>query len=207
MHLIAGSDHLFNWNILWLPKNFLFYLVLNHFYSVSRKLFPFSNDQSIYYIENWHRKLLRTKLILNILNSILFSHLQIIFLPMLIFKIDTVSPCFKFLKSCWSHATSGNHWIHQKRVLAIWNVHVYVHIVDHSRVRVGKNFLMSRLSLINDSINYEWLNLSKDTYKIKCKENILSWNAVFKLNWIQITMKCKWIFLKSKFYLQWNKFS
>ena len=50
----------------------------------------------------------------------------------------------------------------------------YVHIVDHSRVRVGKNNLMNRLSLINDSINYEWLNLSKDTYKIKCKEKILS---------------------------------
>ena len=41
----------------------------------------------------------------------------------------------------------------------------YVHIVDHSRVRVGKNILMNRLSLINSSINYEWLNLSKDTYK------------------------------------------
>ena len=50
----------------------------------------------------------------------------------------------------------------------------YVHIVDHSRVRVGKNLLMNRLSLINDSINYDWLNLSKDTYKIKCKEKFLS---------------------------------
>ena len=50
----------------------------------------------------------------------------------------------------------------------------YVHIVDHSRVRVGKDLLMNRLSLINDSINYDWLNLSKDTYKIKCKEKFLS---------------------------------
>ena len=50
----------------------------------------------------------------------------------------------------------------------------YVHIVDHSRVRVGKNLLMNRLSLINDSINYDWLTLSKDTYKIKCKEKLLS---------------------------------
>ena len=75
----------------------------------------------------------------------------------------------------------------------------YVHIVDHSRVRVGKNLLMNRLSLINDSINYERLNLLKDTYKIKCKEKFLSWNAVLKLNWILITMECGWIFLKSKF--------
>ena len=50
----------------------------------------------------------------------------------------------------------------------------YVHIVDHSRVRVGKNLLMNRLSLINDSINYEWLNLSKGTYRIKCKDKFLS---------------------------------
>lgn len=153
MHLIAGSDHLFNWNILWLPKNFLFYLVLNHFYSVSRKFFPFSNDQSIYYIENWHRKLLRTKLILNILNSILFSHLQIIFLPMLIFKIDTVSPCFKFLKSCWSHATSGNHWIHQKRVLAIWNVHVYVHIVVSNCCFVSYRLIFTNIFVLDSLLH------------------------------------------------------
>ena len=57
---------------------------------------------------------------------------------------------------------------------------------------VNQHILMNRLSLINDSINYEWLNLSKDTYKIKCKEKNLSWNAVFKLNWILITMTCKW---------------
>ena len=50
----------------------------------------------------------------------------------------------------------------------------YAHIVDHSRVGVGKNLLMNKLSLINDSINYEWLHPSKDTYNIKCKEKVLS---------------------------------
>ena len=68
----------------------------------------------------------------------------------------------------------NTHWIDLNVQQNFNGRNDYVHIVDHSRVRVGKNILMNRLSLINDSINYEWLNLSKDTYKIKFKEKILS---------------------------------
>ena len=87
----------------------------------------------------------------------------------------------------------------------------YVHIVDHSRVRVWKNLLMNRPSLINDSINYERLNLSKDTYKIKCKEKLLSWLTIELKQWHTndhflnanyFTMK--WIFLLKKTQLNNN---
>ena len=50
-----------------------------------------------------------------------------------------------------------------------------VQIIDISRMRVGKNILTNRLSVINNKIDYKWLNLSKDTFKIKCKDLFLRW--------------------------------
>ena len=48
-----------------------------------------------------------------------------------------------------------------------------VQIIDISRMRVGKNVLTNRLSVINNKIEYKWLNLSKDAFKIKCKDLFL----------------------------------
>ena len=44
-----------------------------------------------------------------------------------------------------------------------------VHIVDHSNSKVGKNLLINRLGVINDLIEYDWLNISKNVFKMKCK--------------------------------------
>ena len=49
-----------------------------------------------------------------------------------------------------------------------------IHIVDYSRMRVGKNILANRLSIINEKISLDWLNLSFDSFKIKCKEKCLA---------------------------------
>ena len=48
------------------------------------------------------------------------------------------------------------------------------HIIDISRMRVGKNVLANRLTLLNDKILLEWLNLSYDQFKIKCKDKFLT---------------------------------
>ena len=48
------------------------------------------------------------------------------------------------------------------------------HIIDISRMRVGKNVLANRLTLLNDKILLEWLNLSFDQFKIKCKDKFLT---------------------------------
>ena len=50
-----------------------------------------------------------------------------------------------------------------------------VQIFDKSRIRVGRNILMNRLSIISDKINYDWLNLTRSSYKTKCKGLFLSW--------------------------------
>ena len=44
-----------------------------------------------------------------------------------------------------------------------------VQIFDNSRIRVGKNIMMNRLTITNNKIDYKMPNLSKDTNKLKCK--------------------------------------
>ena len=48
-----------------------------------------------------------------------------------------------------------------------------VQIFDNSRIRVGKNIMVNRLTIINNKVDYKMLNLSKDTYKLKCKSLFL----------------------------------
>ena len=38
---------------------------------------------------------------------------------------------------------------------------------------VGKNILINRMHILNGKVDKNWLNLSIDTYKIKCKEKFL----------------------------------
>ena len=50
----------------------------------------------------------------------------------------------------------------------------FVMITDTSMNRIGKNLMINRLNVINDKIKYDWLNLSFESYKLKCKENFLT---------------------------------
>ena len=48
----------------------------------------------------------------------------------------------------------------------------FVHLVDHSRLRIGKKNLtnrMTRLTTLNEMVNLDLLNLSYDAFKIKMK--------------------------------------
>ena len=47
-----------------------------------------------------------------------------------------------------------------------------VQIFDTSKLRVFKNILTNRLCILNSKINYKWLNLSLDSFKVKCKSQI-----------------------------------
>ena len=48
-----------------------------------------------------------------------------------------------------------------------------VKIYDDSYIKIGKNILANRLTCINNWINYDWLNLSYLTYKVKCKQLLM----------------------------------
>ena len=49
-----------------------------------------------------------------------------------------------------------------------------VRVTDVSNIKVGKNILMNRLTVINNEIDYNWLNLSLISYKLKYKSLFLS---------------------------------
>ena len=44
-----------------------------------------------------------------------------------------------------------------------------VHIYDVSKLSNGKNNIMNRFYCINSKIDYDWLNQSLNSFKIKCK--------------------------------------
>ena len=50
------------------------------------------------------------------------------------------------------------------------------HITDNSRIKIGSNIMCNRLKVLNDKINFYWLNLSLNTFKLKMKEIFLSNN-------------------------------
>ena len=48
-----------------------------------------------------------------------------------------------------------------------------VQIIDKSRLRIGRNVLMNRLPILNNEINFDWLNLSLNSFKLKSKSLFL----------------------------------
>ena len=50
-----------------------------------------------------------------------------------------------------------------------------VQIYEVSRLLIGRNTLVNRLKCLNNSIDYDWLNQSLDTFKVKCKLKFLSY--------------------------------
>ena len=55
------------------------------------------------------------------------------------------------------------------------------HIVDYSRVRVGKIILTERMRVLNDKINLDWLNQSFSSFKIKCKPSFWQTNDMLTI--------------------------
>ena len=50
----------------------------------------------------------------------------------------------------------------------------FINVFENSRLKVGKNLLVNRMTCINGMINHDWMNLSLDSYKVKCKALFLS---------------------------------
>ena len=48
------------------------------------------------------------------------------------------------------------------------------HISDFSKIKIGKNILCNRLTVLNGQIKLDWLNLSLTTFKLKIKRTFLN---------------------------------
>ena len=50
----------------------------------------------------------------------------------------------------------------------------FVKINDYSNLKIGKNIMTNRLGVLNNQIDYDWLNLSLNTFKLRCKALLLT---------------------------------
>ena len=50
----------------------------------------------------------------------------------------------------------------------------FVQINDYSNLKIGKNIMANRLRVLNNQINYDWLNLSLNSFKLRCKALFLT---------------------------------
>ena len=71
-----------------------------------------------------------------------------------------------------------------------------LYLVDMSNLRVGRNILVNRLSVLNNQIKHGWMNCSLNTYKVKCETLFLPWTAhkrgiVIDIHWQIYFFKCK----------------
>ena len=47
------------------------------------------------------------------------------------------------------------------------------HVFNISNYKVGRNLMVNRFKILNNKIDYSWLNASFETFKIKCKSLLL----------------------------------
>ena len=69
--------------------------------------------------------------------------------------------------------TQNNDWLDYNFQQNFINRMNKVQIIDRSNLRIGRNCMMNRLTCLNGKIDYDWLNLSFESYKVKCKALIL----------------------------------
>ena len=43
-------------------------------------------------------------------------------------------------------------------------------VTRNNKLRVGNNIMINRMSILNNKIQLNWLNLSYESFKLKCKE-------------------------------------
>ena len=55
-----------------------------------------------------------------------------------------------------------------------------VNIREMNNLKIGKNLITNKLSILNNQIPYDWLNLSLLSYKLKCQDLLLKNLNIFR---------------------------
>ena len=101
----------------------------------------------------------------------------------------------------WNGESQNDDWV-DMNFQQNFNARVdFIQIIETSKLKIGKNIIMNRLSILSRLIKYDWLNLSLNSFKIKVKD-------LFKTNWTTltyqyamglITVNCPLFFLNRKY--------
>ena len=79
------------------------------------------------------------------------------------------------LYKLYNSANRNDDWIDMNFHQSFNNRCTKFRIFDESSLRIGKNILTNRLTLINNQIEYDWLNKTEVSYKVACKKLFLTW--------------------------------
>ena len=86
--------------------------------------------------------------------------------PMNVMKYRLSIQLFKI----WNGENQNDDWV-DMNFQQNFNARVdFIQIIDTSRLKIGKNIIMNRLSILSRLIKYDWLNLSLNSFKIKVKD-------------------------------------
>ena len=79
------------------------------------------------------------------------------------------------LHKLYNSTEQGDEWMDINFNQSFNNRCTKFRVFDVSSLKVGKNILSNRLALINNEIEYDWLNKSLNSYKVLCKKKFLTY--------------------------------
>ena len=80
--------------------------------------------------------------------------------------------------TCVNNMISNRDWLDLNFQMINTSRQTLFEIQSRAVYKVGNNILTNRLSCLNRKIRLDFLNLSFETYKIKCKNLFLLWNVL-----------------------------
>ena len=69
----------------------------------------------------------------------------------------------------YNNTNQTENWMDLNWKQSFNNWSTKVRLFDVSRIKIGKNILTNKLTILNNLIEYDWLNKSLDSYKLICK--------------------------------------
>jgi hypothetical protein len=88
-------------------------------------------------------------------------------------KLMTYKLSLQLYKSC-NDNQQNETWLSLNFQQMFNNLIDTILIADESKNRIGKNININRLNILNGKVKLDWMNLSYDAYKLKCKNLFLS---------------------------------
>ena len=92
-------------------------------------------------------------------------------MPFEVMKYKHVLELYKL----YNNEKQSEDWIDLKTEQAFNDRVQTIKVFDNSRLKIGKNLLLNRMTILNNELNYDLMNVSYNSFKVKCKEKFLKW--------------------------------
>ena len=76
------------------------------------------------------------------------------------------------LHKIYNRTIDNDDWMDMNNQQNFNNRNNYDHITENSRLKIGRNLMINRLKILIGQINYDWLNESLNSLKIRLQSNV-----------------------------------